>query len=591
MKKEKTKIKEGGGKGSGKGKALIGIALAAIMLASIFGAMVPSFARTGTGTIEGGDADYWSEKGLDISLPKYDFKVLSGELLIEATEDEVGKGDDIILRVTGNPITYYYLIVTDVNVSVPPEIKDVADVRALDTAGYAYPATSTPNLAAWMKTGSDGIADVVIDTCGADTRTYTIKVYETITPVYPTFVPDANVTSTDNDSVQVTVVPATVTFDVPATAVIGEDVEIEGAISAGDKVDIIIKGAEIVETDEPVDWNNEFNVYWDTSGYTTDSYTIEAYIDFKLGEAKNLSSYEGVEPDGNITIHLISPGLTATQPRDVVAEGEDYTFEGTATGVDEVDYILVSPEGWKSGFATPSLLAGILIGATSVIDDEFNEDITMTEGLDMGIWVTLVLAPGCDGSYETGEWAGELTLAALGVTEGKNQDQILAIIEDVIKGVGSDDLMEMLTFEVVSGSIFDTEPSENPYPSIMGIHNGTITPSYNINVSTLYTYACVGTGGHTEFIELYENGIPIANGTWNGYIGDYHNITLHNVSGAPYVMLLEEHKYNYTIITGSYPQIIHARSKDVTGGVINCTEFIDANGKEYNNWIPAIRLE
>ncbi len=140
-------------------------------------------------------------------------------------------------------------------------------------------------------------------------------------------------------------------------------------------------------------------------------------------------------------------------------------------------------------------------------------------------------------------------------------------------------------------TIFDTEPSENPYPSIMGTHNGTITPSCTINVSKLYTYSCVGTGGHTESIDLYENDTLIANGTWNGYIGDYNNITLHNVSGAPYVMLLEEHKYNYTIITGSYPQIIHERSKDVTGGVINCTEFIDANGKEYNDWIPAIRLE
>jgi len=53
---------------------------------------------------------------------------------------------------------------------------------------------------------------------------------------------------------------------------------------------------------------------------------------------------------------------------------------------------------------------------------------------------------------------------------------------------------------------------------------------------------------------------------------------------------LQQLMYNYTIITGSYPQIIHARSKDVTGGVINCTEFIDANGKKYEDWIPAIKL-
>jgi parallel beta-helix repeat protein len=140
-------------------------------------------------------------------------------------------------------------------------------------------------------------------------------------------------------------------------------------------------------------------------------------------------------------------------------------------------------------------------------------------------------------------------------------------------------------------NIFDTEAPANPYPSIMGTHNGTITPSHNINVSMLYTYTCAGNGGHTESIELYdESDTLIANGSWNGYIGDYHNITIHNVSGAPYVMLLEGHKYNYTIITGSYPQIIHEYSKDVTGGTITCDQFIDANGKMYTGWIPAIRL-
>ena len=142
-------------------------------------------------------------------------------------------------------------------------------------------------------------------------------------------------------------------------------------------------------------------------------------------------------------------------------------------------------------------------------------------------------------------------------------------------------------------SIFDTEPSENPYPSIMGTHEGTITPSYNITASTLYTYPCAGTGGHTESIELYdENGIPIANGSWNGYQSDWHNVTIQNLTGeAPYVTLLKEHKYNYTIRTGSYPQIIHESSFNATGGTITCTNFTDANGKTYTDGIPAIKLE
>ena len=136
---------------------------------------------------------------------------------------------------------------------------------------------------------------------------------------------------------------------------------------------------------------------------------------------------------------------------------------------------------------------------------------------------------------------------------------------------------------------FDT--GEGTYPSIMGTHKGVIKPSDNITISKLYTYPCAGTGGHTKSIELYENDTLIASGTWDGYQGDWHNITIHNVSGAPYVILLKGHEYNYTIRTGSYPQIIHEHEYDkATGGTITCTLFTDVNGKTYTDWIPAIRL-
>ncbi len=136
----------------------------------------------------------------------------------------------------------------------------------------------------------------------------------------------------------------------------------------------------------------------------------------------------------------------------------------------------------------------------------------------------------------------------------------------------------------IPAGIVDT--GTGTYPSISGTHRGTITPSQNIPVSKLYTYPCTGTGGHTESIELYENGLLIASGTWSGYQADWHNITI-----TPSVTLLKDHGYNYTIRTGSYPQIIHESSREVTGGNINCTSFVDANGKEYTDWIPAIRLE
>ena len=97
-----------------------------------------------------------------------------------------------------------------------------------------------------------------------------------------------------------------------------------------------------------------------------------------------------------------------------------------------------------------------------------------------------------------------------------------------------------------------------------------------------------------ELIENSENwlrvvkGAEIANGTWNGYqgAGDYHYIVFEKS-----FTLEKDVTYNYAIRTGSYPQIHHADALPTANGWINCTKFTDANGKEYTDWIPAIRLE
>jgi hypothetical protein len=49
--------------------------------------------------------------------------------------------------------------------------------------------------------------------------------------------------------------------------------------------------------------------------------------------------------------------------------------------------------------------------------------------------------------------------------------------------------------------VFDT--GKGSYPSISGTHNGTITLNQTISVSTLYSYPCPGTGGHTEYAKIY----------------------------------------------------------------------------------------
>lgn len=132
---------------------------------------------------------------------------------------------------------------------------------------------------------------------------------------------------------------------------------------------------------------------------------------------------------------------------------------------------------------------------------------------------------------------------------------------------------------------FDTKSPKNPHPSISGIHNGTIAPNKTINVSRLYTYPCAGTGGHSEYIKIWNNSGWTRTATWDGYKGDWHNITFNET-----FTLNANETYNYTIRTGSYPQIHHNRTLLTENGWINCTEFTDANGKRHADWIPAIRL-
>jgi hypothetical protein len=132
--------------------------------------------------------------------------------------------------------------------------------------------------------------------------------------------------------------------------------------------------------------------------------------------------------------------------------------------------------------------------------------------------------------------------------------------------------------------IFDT--GLGTYPSIPGTFNGTIRANVTITVRKLYTYPCAGTGGHTEYVAIsYPNGTVLAEAHWNGYYGDWHNLTFNNA-----FTLYANETYNYTIRTGSYPQIIHEPSWNATSGVITCSEFVDVNGKRHEGWIPAIRL-
>ena len=131
---------------------------------------------------------------------------------------------------------------------------------------------------------------------------------------------------------------------------------------------------------------------------------------------------------------------------------------------------------------------------------------------------------------------------------------------------------------------FDTGRPENPYPSISGKFIGTIITNTTIIATKLYTYACEGTGGNTEHALIW-NETWCAYAKWKGYKGDWMNISFNRT-----VVLMPYETYNITIVTGSYPQIHHTPSLKTENGWINCTEFVDANGNKYDEWIPAIML-
>jgi parallel beta-helix repeat protein len=136
---------------------------------------------------------------------------------------------------------------------------------------------------------------------------------------------------------------------------------------------------------------------------------------------------------------------------------------------------------------------------------------------------------------------------------------------------------------IKASAIFDT--CAGTYPSTSGTHNGTIKPNQPLTVQNLYTYPCAGTGGHTEYAKIYNNTWSIESPQWVGYQEDGGSIYFNQS-----FTLVANETYNYTICTGSYPQIHHTAALQTENGWINCTSFVDVNGKEHKDWIPAIRL-
>jgi hypothetical protein len=139
---------------------------------------------------------------------------------------------------------------------------------------------------------------------------------------------------------------------------------------------------------------------------------------------------------------------------------------------------------------------------------------------------------------------------------------------------------------VVTREGFEFDTGAGTYPSIAGVHKGAIKPNHTVVVKRLSTYPAAGTGGHAEYIKIWNSSDWNVTATWDGTRGEYHTFTFPEI-----FWLSAGQVYWYELQTDSYPLIIHQENHTLSdGSFINCTSFVDVNGRMYHDWIPAIKL-
>ena len=321
----------------------------------------------------------------------------------------------------------------------------------------------------------------------------------------------------------------------------------------------------------------EGNDSWDSSGVAPGSYNIIVNASIPADE----------HPENNERqreVKLEMPPVMSVDPHyQRVCCGRNFTVNITVDPMDNeicgADYILYfDPNVLNALSQTKGTFLGYDGTATIVYRNKIDNSIGKTEYGEYIAGVGSVTTPGV---------LATITFEAIAPGVSYLNLRGVKLINDSYLEISALTLNGTVEAEALTYDVFDTCPGS--YPSIPGTHHGTITPNVTVhNVSKLYTYPCPGTSGHAEYVAFYHsNETIITEGRWNGYESDWHNISFQAFT------MHKNQTYYYKIKTGSYPQIHHTDELEAEEGMgtINCTSFVDANGKSHNNWIPAIRLE
>ncbi|MBA7524549.1 hypothetical protein ES705_16690 [subsurface metagenome] len=323
---------------------------------------------------------------------------------------------------------------------------------------------------------------------------------------------------TDDGTVVVLMSRGGLTAELSSTSVAQEDdFTISGTAKGSRSIDIVIvaptgSGGSLIEPGAST--LGPTNIYWGSTSVSeiddTFSKKVDAGANVDTGSylvvvlSKGSDDKYGKLGDNNLVEAVVDRySLSGRTQEQILAILEDATFG--AAGSDDlswVGYINV-----EAPFVTLNPIASVAVGeplvvtGTSSRKERFAIVITVKGPVELTPRAVLVE----NGTFST---TFDTTGAPVGTYTVKADD---------CNGHTDEATVEILP------AVFDT--GIDTYPSISGTHNGTIMPYHTINVSKMYTYSCPGTGGHTEYIKIWNTSNWNVTATWNGYVGDWHNIS------------------------------------------------------------------
>ncbi len=365
--------------------------------------------------------------GLGVSSDVKPLKILKGEISIYAEPTSTMELDTVTVTVTG-------------------VAGDVIRVKAdpCDGAKFIDGVEDTPTNAGCLFTDtidSDGIRKYVIEF--NDTGTYTIRVTVQSGP-----------RAGDYDSVDITVSEKGVVFDLPSAVVIGEKLDIKGIANTGTYVDVFIDDVLYARLHNLVieaDGTFSKEVITTDVGMTVPRLvTLKAWLDCAKRPGE---SHPTTSADGSAAILVLETHLDATISNTTVALGDSFEVFGNASS-DYVEIVLLSPEGGDGTgmdglYGTTIYTVPTYCNSTNYINNYYKK-LKVDSDADNGNYTVIVLNPGKDKAYGDSEYTyidSILDLDGegpeLGVIDvaNKTQEQIAAIISDIIYASGSDDFM------------------------------------------------------------------------------------------------------------------------------------------------------